>query len=286
LKTLPERPIATSLANAALKPGLEKQMNALTEVKFWDQYWSHISLPLEMARGRSLYLDEILGVFDRYLPHDKRMSVLEIGGAPGQYIAYLYRQYGIEPNVLDNSPIGCQKTVENFRLLAIPGKAHLGDMFDSNLALPQFDIVFSLGLIEHFQDLEKVVSAHLQFLKPGGILVLGCPNFLGINGVFLKRLMPELVSIHNLSTMRLKRWRPFEKRFGLVPVFRGYVGGFEPRLFARTEHKSHRVPRMVARASAILGKILNLRPLAFLRKFNSSLWSGYVMGVYRYPGEG
>jgi SAM-dependent methyltransferase len=260
-------------------------VESLTDTDFWDEYWSKVSLPVEVRHGQTLYLDEILNVFDRFLPHTEGASVLEIGGAPGQYVAYVCQGTGADPHVLDVSPIGCHMTSENFRLLGISGAVHLGDMFDDtlSLSLPKFDIVFSLGLMEHFSDLEGVVERHLRLLKPGGILMLGCPNFLGVNGIFLRRMMPDLYSVHNMVNMDLRRWRRFEKKFGLIPAFRGYVGGFEPRLFARTEHMTSRSHQTVARASRYLARTLNKKPLAFQRKFNSRYWSGYVLGVYTYP---
>jgi len=258
-------------------------VESLTDTEFWNSYWQKASLPVEVRHGKTLYLDEILKTFDRFLPRAGGASVMEIGGAPGQYVAYVSQHLGAEPHVLDVSPIGCQMTSENFRLLGIRGGVHLGDMFDDNLDLPQFDIVFSLGLMEHFSDLEDVVAHHVRLLKPGGTLMLGCPNFLGITGGFVRVLMPEIYALHNVANMDLRRWRRFEKKFGLVPAFRGYVGGFEPRLFARTDRVKSRPGRIVARASGYVARILNKKSLAFLRKFNSRYWSGYVLGIYRYP---
>lgn len=46
------------------------QLN-LTEQAEWDDYWSKAKLPMERKKTeRTLYLNEILGVFDRYLPRD------------------------------------------------------------------------------------------------------------------------------------------------------------------------------------------------------------------------
>ena len=42
----------------------------LTEQAEWDDYWSKAQLPLEHKKAqRTLYLTEILGVFDSDLPH-------------------------------------------------------------------------------------------------------------------------------------------------------------------------------------------------------------------------
>lgn len=51
------------------------QLN-LTEQAEWDEYWSKAQLPMERKKTeRTLYLNEILGVFDRYLPHDAEYAI-------------------------------------------------------------------------------------------------------------------------------------------------------------------------------------------------------------------
>ena len=50
------------------------QLN-LTEQAEWDDYWSKTKLPMERKKTeRTLYMNEILGVFDRYLPRDDGMA--------------------------------------------------------------------------------------------------------------------------------------------------------------------------------------------------------------------
>lgn len=259
-------------------------MNALTDPGFWDDYWSDIEIPAEVTRLHSHHMRAILDVFDANVAGEEGRAALEIGGAPGMWGAYLSRHLGYEPHVLERSPVGCQLTRENFEVLGIEGVVHEGDAFDEDLDLPAFDLVYSLGLIEHFDDLVPLVERHLAFLKPGGTLIVGCPNFLGINGVFLKRLSPQLFSLHNLDAMRVEGWRGFETRFGLRRCMVGYVGGFEPIVFARTEHPERMVSRNVARAAELLGRALDKDVFAGLRRFNSPLWSGYAVGVYRKAG--
>ena len=225
------------------------------------------------------YLNEILNIFDHYLPHNGNLTALEIGGSPGQYLAYLHRTHGFHVNCLDYSPIGCQKTEENFALLSIKGEVYEADLFSENTNIPNFDIVYSLGLIEHFSDLNLVVKKHLSFLKPGGMLIIGAPNFLGINHFFLKRLAPELLAKHNLKNMDLNTWSHFEQQFNLEAVFKGYVGGFHPSIFNRRERKTivSSVLFMIAKLFVFIFK----RHFKNLRKYNSKFFSGYMMGVYK-----
>lgn len=55
-------------------------------------------------------------------------------------------------HVLESSPVGCEAARRNFELLGVTGEVTYGDMFDEAIALPPMDVVYSLGLIEHFDD--------------------------------------------------------------------------------------------------------------------------------------
>ncbi len=164
--------------------------------------------------------------------------MLEVGGAPGGYLVHLWRKFGHDVCVLDNSPAGIELSRRNFELLGVPGRVLERDLFAPDDPDLKFDVVFSLGLIEHFQDTTAVVDAHLNYVRPGGTLIVGCPNFRGINGWLLRRLSPSLLRWHNLDAMDISRWPAFERRLNLEVKFRGYVAGFQPGIFWRCERRS------------------------------------------------
>jgi len=259
------------------------KQNRLTKQQDWEDYWDKLKLPAEIKKSKNnLYLNEILKIFDKFLPKNSNLSILEIGGAPGQYLAYMQKNFHYKIHALDYSSIGCRKTKENFDLLNLKGIIYQRDLFSHDLSdLPKFDIVYSQGFIEHFLDLEKVIEKHLELLKPGGILLIGTPNFLGINHLVLKKLAPRLIAQHNLSSMDIRNWENFEKRFKLKVIFKGYIGGFEPRIY----HYENRM--FLNRLIYIFFRGIRIITdnLKFLRKFNSKYWSGYVIGVYRKPGQ-
>jgi SAM-dependent methyltransferase len=254
----------------------------LTSSADWDEKWESKRLPVVVERATAgLYVQAILDVLDRYLPADPQRSILEIGGAPGQYLVYMARHFGYSIHCLDYSPVGCQKTQENFSLLGIPAQVYCRDLFAPDLDLPSFDIVYSLGVIEHFADPSPVIERHLLLLKPGGILLLGVPNFGGVYQKFLRRLAPRLLSQHNLATMDLASWEPWERQFGLRPLFKGYVGGFEPSILHRCESKTlcNRFLFWIFKGL----KFVMHRRFRFLRRWNGKGISGYMMGVYEKP---
>jgi SAM-dependent methyltransferase len=255
----------------------------LTQEADWDRYWSDVELPAEVRReSAGPYLSRILDVFDRYLPGDPERSALEIGGAPGQYLAYVHRRFGYACGCLDYSRIGCEKARENFELLGIPLTVHQADLFDDALNIGSFDIVFSLGLVEHFEDLLETVARHVDLVTPGGMLLIGCPNFQGLARAFMKRLSPELLASHNLESMNLRRWDRFERELRLERIFRGYVGGFEPGLLRGREPPQAARLRAWDAAVSVLDVTLGRR-LSPTRRIDTRWTSGYATGVYRRP---
>jgi len=269
----PATTVAHEANSGAVKP--------LTDQSFWDGYWAGVTLPTEVKPTDSLFVKELLAPFEEYLPVANGLSALEIGGAPGGYVVYMHRRFGYDISVLDYSEVGCALARENFRLLRIPARVYEGDLFEDIPDMPRFDVVYSLGLVEHFQDLSAVMAAHLRHVKPNGIIAVGCPNFLGVNGRIIERLSPSLLTGVQTSSMDIDSWT-FEGKFDLDRLFLGYVGGFEALTFWRCESRRWR-DRSLRATLTLVGRVLNRRPFAPLRRLNSRLWSGYVVGVYRVP---
>jgi SAM-dependent methyltransferase len=255
-----------------------------TDEAYWDEYWRERGgqLPAVIERDpRSFQVNAILDVFDTYASAEEGGVALEIGGSPGRYLAYLHRRFDCGCALLDISSYGCSLARKNFELLGIPGRVYEGDLLDPELDIGTFDLVYSLGLIEHFSDLEGVVAAHARLVSAGGTLVLGVPNLLGVNHWFMKRLGPQRLAVHNTEVMPLERWDAFESRFGLDRQFRGFVGGFDPGVFCYVEERTlARLPiRMVAE---VLMRTFGTH-WPRLRRFNHPKLSGYLMGVWRVP---
>ncbi len=252
--------------------------NKLTGQNFWEEYWEG-KPGHQGGKKTSLLIREILKAFDHYLPAEKGLTILEVGGALGEYLLYLTRRFDYKAYSLDYSRIGNEQTLETFSKAGYPVEVFERDLFSDNSDLPKFDIVFSLGFIEHFDDPVKVVAKHLDLLKPGGILLLGVPNYAGIYRPVLKRLAPSIEQTHNMDIMDIGNWRIFEEEFLLKPVFTGYIGGFEPLNMKKLEVKTT-FNRTVYFFTRVLMFLFSFR-MQFLRKFNSKFWSGYLIGIYR-----
>jgi SAM-dependent methyltransferase len=251
-----------------------------TDPAWWDDYWQGLELPAEVTKADGPVIAAILDVFDRYVPEGG--EALEIGGSSGRYTIYLHRTKGSTPVVLESSPVGHAAAERNFELLGVKGRSILGDMFDEQLDIPKVDVVYSLGLIEHFDDPLAVARAHLRHLKPGGILVMGAPNLAGINAPLFRRLSPSIFESHDARSADPKSWEPYERELGLEILYKDYVGGFDPELFWRLETTS-KLDWLLAITLKYLGRLMRRPRLRWLRRYNSPRWSAYVIAVYRAP---
>lgn len=255
----------------------------LTDTDHWDSYWQQASrLPVEVKPNEQSSTTAILSIIDRFAASGPPLSVLEIGGAPGGWTAHLHKTFGHDVCVLDNSLTGIELTRKNFELLGIPGRVLHRDLFSAEPPIPQFDLVYSLGLIEHFADTQAIVAAHLAYVRPGGRLMIGCPNLLGINGKIFRRLSPTVFDWHYLDVMDIQRWPRFEEALGLRVCFRSYIAGFQPGAFWRREGGSL-ADRALRRGLLELADRWR-GPLSHgLARVNSRHWSYYAVGVYDKP---
>ncbi|MEI6884747.1 MAG: class I SAM-dependent methyltransferase [Bacteroidota bacterium] len=250
----------------------------LTGQNFWESYWKSGNEKKNISRP-NLSVLELLATFDRHLPAVKGLTALEIGGGRGEYLLYMARRFGYEAYSLDYSSAGNEQTKETFSKAGIDVQLYERDLFADNSDLPLFDIVFSLGFLEHFDDPIPVIDSHLKLLKTGGILLIGVPNYSGVYHWVLKRLAPSMFTTHNLGIMNINSWSGFEKRFGLQPIFRRYIGGFEPLNMKKIERKTL-FNRLIYFNIQILTVLLSFN-FRGLRTFNSANISNYLIGIYR-----
>lgn len=253
---------------------------ALTDAEFWDDYWESTGQPQEIDEATAYpHQREILRVMTSFLPRGVGMKALELGAGGGVYLSYLARTLGYEPHGLDFSEAGLEALRDRFSRVGLHLHSYRRDFLDEDLTdLPSFDVVFSMGLIEHFDDYETVVERHLALLAPGGWLMLGVPNLRGINLLFVRLLrMSDDLTRHNLRAMDLSEWMRFEDRFGLRTIFKGYVGGWEPRLYMRAGATLfHRA------LNVCLRKLVSVLDRSHrVRRCNAWWLSGYAIAIYR-----
>ena len=79
--------------------------------------------------------------------------------------------------------------------------------------------------------------------------------------------------------MNINNWKKFENELNLILLFKGYIGGFEPRVMQKIEKNNltNRFLNFIVRRLILIFSF----QLNFLKKFNFRFWSGYLMGIYK-----
>ena len=101
----------------------------MTELEFWENYWSNIKLPSVVNKEHSF--ERCLSKELELIMSEESGTIFEIGCAPGKWIGYLSQVLHLVPSGIEYSPLGNRATLENFRILDIsPGELLVGDFFE------------------------------------------------------------------------------------------------------------------------------------------------------------
>ena len=172
----------------------------LSTISDWSDLWAQTSkVRLQFDPERPSFRD-LHRLFQKTLPKDSRLRMLEVGCYPGRYLWYFNRYFGYQVSGLEYVDCCCRATVENLREMRLDGKIIHADIFRYEPPPPVrcWDVVASFGFVEHFENTALVLGKHLDLLKPGGYLVIIIPNHHGIYGRILRAADPEKYRIHNL----------------------------------------------------------------------------------------
>jgi len=195
----------------------------------------------------------------RYLSPKKRLKILEVGSAPGYHLVKFSQMFGYIPYGVEYSKKGVELNREIFSLCNInPNNVIYSDFFSNNFLTEYrnyFDIVMSLGFIEHFSDVKNVIRKHINLLKKGGICLITIPNITGINYLLALLFNRRLVRMHNLEIMKKETLKRLFEDSALRISYLNYYGTFDFGLF-QTENYS--LLRYLHEICGYLQYILNL----------------------------
>jgi 2-polyprenyl-3-methyl-5-hydroxy-6-metoxy-1,4-benzoquinol methylase len=234
-------------------------MKRLTDESYWNsvhavQPGNSAPSPTRLRRwlrriGRSYAAEKILSFLSQYF-RPGPLRVIEIGSAPGEFLKECHARFGFDPYGVEYSSVGARVNQQNFRSWGLdPNHVYQADFFADDFQLAhraQFDVVVSRGFIEHFTDLRPVIDAHMNLLKPEGVLVIIIPNLSGLNYMLGWLLIRDLYPLHNLNLMRKDAFGSIFTRADLYILFCGYVGGIDLGIIDRgSDHFVYRVNRLI-----------------------------------------
>lgn len=146
----------------------------------WDAQWRVEPLDASAAeqegntprwQAQQRVVEELFGGFSR-------LRVIEIGSGRGLN-GLLYALRGAAVTLADQSGLVLRQARELYEAHDVVFDPVESDVLDlPRTLLSGFDVSMSFGLCEHFvgEERARVVRAHLDLLRPGGVAFLGVPN--------------------------------------------------------------------------------------------------------------
>jgi len=142
----------------------------------WDSYYDK---PYKTAAySRSIVEKILVNLIEKHKPvANKTLQLAEFGGANSCFFDKI--QQVIKPDkyfIIDSNELGLQKFEQRI------GRSEATVLCNKdilNLDMKnEFDLTFSVGLIEHFcvKNTEKMIQKHFDATKPGGVVILSFPT--------------------------------------------------------------------------------------------------------------
>ena len=97
-------------------------------------------------------------------------SCLEVGCGRGSISSY-FAENGFDSTLLDSSVSVLDTARKIFASNGHQAKFVHGDALDMPFENNSFDVVVSIGLLEHFQDIQKPIHEQFRVLRPGGMFL-------------------------------------------------------------------------------------------------------------------
>ncbi len=137
----------------------------------WDLYYKK-NPPKIILKGRKIHEDLLVNT----LGEREFKSALEFGGANSKIAERFSSEYQIRRFlIVDNNKYGLELTKKNVKIENLETK--LSNIFSLNIT-KKFDLVYSIGLIEHFniKGTKKAILKHIEATKKGGYILLSFPT--------------------------------------------------------------------------------------------------------------
>lgn len=180
------------------------------------------------------YYENLKKALLRHIPNPKKRSILEIGCGTGDIIASLNPKYGVGVDISKNMiEIAKKKHNEknlNFKI----------DNAENLITKEKFDIIFMVDVVEHLEDLDKVIKSLKKCMHKDSILLITTANPLwspvldlaeklkmkmeeGPHNWISKKHVKKVLNSNNLKVMNSKNFLIFPV---YIPLFSNIMNNF------------------------------------------------------------
>lgn len=248
-------------------------MKKLSTQEYWESYYKQTNTDIENIKKIISVYDNFWELLIKENNAKPPKTIVEIGGYPGRYLAYIADKYNLIPTSIDYNS-DKTKIEETFKLFNIQEYQIIqADIFEHH-PQEQYDIVISNGFIEHFENFDEVLDKHTHYLKPGGTLFVLIPNMKNYIYFYKQMVDKSNLKIHNIKCMKKSVFKNFAKRNQLQQLYLDYFGGFpfsvhqKLNFFQQLIFKIHRI---------VFKFFLN----KFISKYPNKYFSSTLIAIYK-----
>lgn len=193
---------------------------------YWDNAWQAAALPRLVVPDDKRLRNHVRRCFHTFfsgaIAEHRGQRVIEVGCANSVWLPYFASEYGCSVTGLDYSPAGCASAQALLEAASVEGEIFHGDIWAPPAELlGAFDLVFTYGLVEHFEPTEHILTALSKLLRPGGVMITIVPNMVGWVGLVQKHLNRKVFDIH--VPIGLEEIQTAHQRAGLTPQQTSYL---------------------------------------------------------------
>jgi SAM-dependent methyltransferase len=187
---------------------MEKSNKKLVDQTEWENGWDNY---------RNIFISKptIDPLLRKYLPKGEKYKFIELGATPGNNLVYFAKTFSYHVTGLDYAGVDLTRQFldkQNIKNYSLIGE----DMFKWN-GQESYDVVFSTGVVEHFDPVNTVFDIHKNACKRDGYVVICIPNMRYVNKFIANLFNPGLPDSHNLKMMNPKILKAqFERHYEVL----------------------------------------------------------------------
>jgi len=218
----------------------------------------------------------------QHLPRRTDWTLFEIGCVPGGMLVYFNKEFGYRPAGIDY--VAQLDLVEaTLQLNGIPAvELHQADLF--TFTPPhRYDVVFSAGFLEHFDDYMPAVRKHVEMVKPGGYLVVNVPNYTHAQYYLHSLFDAENLRKHRFEIMKPEILREAIRSCGMEVIMCSPTVTFDFWIVNR----GHGIRRFFSRlVEGFAGRVTAVLDRLGLNNYSNRWFSPHILCIARKPDSG
>lgn len=197
-------------------------MVSVVNNEYWNKGYENLNLNI-------IPKSDVIRLFieNKFKNQGNNLTCFEFGIYPGRYAA-VFGNMGYEINGVDQTEYMVDRLPQWFDYMGYKHNyLHQGDALNLSIN-KKFDVVYSVGFIEHFTNYRDIIQKHVDLLNNNGVLFITVPNFKGFIQYFLHYLLDkDNLDRHYVPSMDPIQWAKQLGGSGLQVESYGWMGGYD-----------------------------------------------------------